>query len=197
MDPTCAAATPSTLLARHFGQLCGESRERHPRAVAHCPPPPPTGRRARRCGSSFPPAAVLCARCRRPSPSPATRCLKPIARALPRPPACPLSSCLALLQALDKVRFMSLTDSAVLGEGDTSKLEMKVLSPPRAPPARCCARAPASPPPTASPLCPTASPLPHRQPSALPPPRASRHLTPAFAFPVGSSSRTRRPRHSP
>ncbi|EOD30127.1 hypothetical protein EMIHUDRAFT_449776 [Emiliania huxleyi CCMP1516] len=30
--------------------------------------------------------------------------------------------------ALDKVRFMSLTDSAVLGEGDTSKLEMKLIA---------------------------------------------------------------------
>ena len=30
------------------------------------------------------------------------------------------------LQALDKTRFMSLTDPAVLGEGDTAKLEMKV-----------------------------------------------------------------------
>ena len=27
--------------------------------------------------------------------------------------------------ALDKVRFMSLTDPSVLGEGDTAKLEMK------------------------------------------------------------------------
>merc|ERR1719331_2748711 len=30
--------------------------------------------------------------------------------------------------ALDKTRFMSLTDPAVLGEGDTSKLEMKLIA---------------------------------------------------------------------
>merc|ERR1719476_646801 len=30
--------------------------------------------------------------------------------------------------ALDKVRFMSLTDAAVLGEGDTAKLEMKLIA---------------------------------------------------------------------
>merc|ERR1719379_1248338 len=30
--------------------------------------------------------------------------------------------------ALDKVRFMSLTDPAVLGEGDTAKLEMKLIA---------------------------------------------------------------------
>jgi heat shock protein beta len=30
------------------------------------------------------------------------------------------------LQALDKVRFMSLTDPSILGEGETAKLEMKV-----------------------------------------------------------------------
>ena len=31
-------------------------------------------------------------------------------------------------QALDKVRFMSLTDPATLGEGDTAKLEMKLIA---------------------------------------------------------------------
>ena len=31
-------------------------------------------------------------------------------------------------QALDKVRFMSLTDPSVLGEGDTAKLEMKLIA---------------------------------------------------------------------
>ena len=31
-------------------------------------------------------------------------------------------------QALDKGRFMSLTDPSVLGEGDPSKLEMKVTA---------------------------------------------------------------------
>ena len=30
--------------------------------------------------------------------------------------------------ALDKTRFMSLTDDAVLGEGDTAKLEMKLIA---------------------------------------------------------------------
>merc|ERR1740138_1287631 len=30
--------------------------------------------------------------------------------------------------ALDKVRFMSLTDPATLGEGDTAKLEMKLIA---------------------------------------------------------------------
>merc|ERR1719305_641247 len=30
--------------------------------------------------------------------------------------------------ALDKVRFMSLTDPSVLGEGDTAKLEMKLIA---------------------------------------------------------------------
>ena len=30
--------------------------------------------------------------------------------------------------ALDKVRFMSLTDPAALGEGDTAKLEMKLIA---------------------------------------------------------------------
>ena len=46
---------------------------------------------------------------------------------------CALSSaCLPLCcQALDKVRFMSLTDPSVLGEGDTSKLEMKASRAPR------------------------------------------------------------------
>jgi heat shock protein beta len=34
------------------------------------------------------------------------------------------------LQALDKVRFMSLTDPSVLGQGDMSKLEMKVRGSP-------------------------------------------------------------------
>ena len=31
-------------------------------------------------------------------------------------------------QALDKVRFMSLTDPATLGEGDQAKLEMKLIA---------------------------------------------------------------------
>ena len=30
--------------------------------------------------------------------------------------------------ALDKTRFMSLTDPSVLGEGDTAKLEMKLIA---------------------------------------------------------------------
>merc|ERR1711920_408905 len=30
--------------------------------------------------------------------------------------------------ALDKVRFLSLTDTSVLGEGDTAKLEMKLIA---------------------------------------------------------------------
>ena len=38
---------------------------------------------------------------------------------LPRPCA---------VQALDKTRFMSLTDPSVLGEGDTAKLEMKLIA---------------------------------------------------------------------
>ena len=31
-------------------------------------------------------------------------------------------------QALDKVRFLSLTDSEILGSGDTAKLEMKLIA---------------------------------------------------------------------
>ena len=38
---------------------------------------------------------------------------------LPRPCA---------VQALDKTRFMSLTDPESLGEGDTAKLEMKLIA---------------------------------------------------------------------
>ena len=34
--------------------------------------------------------------------------------------------CSACLQALDKIRFLSLTDKEVLGEGDTAKLEIQV-----------------------------------------------------------------------
>ena len=32
------------------------------------------------------------------------------------------------LQALDKIRFLALTDKDVLGEGDTAKLEIQVSS---------------------------------------------------------------------
>lgn len=30
------------------------------------------------------------------------------------------------MQALDKIRFLSLTDPSILGEGDAAKLEIKV-----------------------------------------------------------------------
>lgn len=33
---------------------------------------------------------------------------------------------LLVIQALDKIRFLSLTDKEVLGEGDNAKLEIQV-----------------------------------------------------------------------
>lgn len=35
-------------------------------------------------------------------------------------------SVLVIIQALDKIRFLALTDKEVLGEGDTAKLEIQV-----------------------------------------------------------------------
>jgi len=44
-----------------------------------------------------------------------------------RTPALPLS--LAPAQALDKIRFLSLTDPSLLGEGDQAQLDIRVRSP--------------------------------------------------------------------
>lgn len=39
---------------------------------------------------------------------------------------CFLTGNISRLQALDKIRFLSLTDKEILGEGDNTKLEIQV-----------------------------------------------------------------------